>query len=147
MGLLPMALLLTLLVSPLREGFRSPLLLRARRILGVAAFAYALLHFTIYAALELGLDFGDLGRELARRPYITLGFAALLALAPLAATSTDRMVRRLGRRWAVLHKLVYPAAILAAFDVVPMPNRPTPGTRATRGIGSSSFFAVTCLPL
>ena len=108
-------LLLTLLVSPLREWFRSPLLLRTRRILGVAAFAYALLHFAIYAALELGLDFGDLGRELARRPYITLGFAALLALAPLAATSTDRMMRRLGRRWAALHKLVYPAAILAAW--------------------------------
>jgi sulfoxide reductase heme-binding subunit YedZ len=108
-------LLLTLVVSPLRDWLHSPLLLRTRRVLGVSAFCYALLHFTIYVALELGLDFGDLGRELARRPYITLGFIALLALAPLAATSTDRMMRRLGRRWLALHRLVYPAAILAAW--------------------------------
>lgn len=107
-------LLLTLLVSPLRAWSGWQGLLRWRRVLGVAAFAYALLHFLAYAILGLNLDFSDLGREIARRPYITIGLAALLVLAPLAATSTDRAMRRLGRRWLTLHRLAYPAAALAA---------------------------------
>lgn len=108
-------LLLTLLVSPMRAWTGWGRLQRWRRILGVAAFSYALLHFLSYAILELGLDFSDLGREILRRPYITIGLTALLILAPLAATSTDRAMRRLGRRWLTLHRLAYPAAILAAW--------------------------------
>lgn len=108
-------LLITLLVSPLRAWTGWQGLQRWRRILGVAAFTYALLHFLAYAVLELNLDFSDLGREIARRPYITVGLAALLMLLPLAATSADRAMRRLGRRWSVLHRLAYPATVLAAW--------------------------------
>lgn len=106
-------LMLTLMVSPVRAITAQPLWQRPRRVLGVAAFGYALLHFLVYAVLELDLDFSDLARELTRRPYIVIGMLALLALIPLAATSTDRMMRRLGRRWQTLHRLVYPIAILA----------------------------------
>jgi sulfoxide reductase heme-binding subunit YedZ len=76
------------------------------------AFSYALLHFLVYAVLELELQLGELGRELARRPYILVGTVALLALIPLAITSTDRMMRRLGRRWQRLHRLIYPITAL-----------------------------------
>ncbi|MEY3137631.1 MAG: hypothetical protein RL580_1363, partial [Pseudomonadota bacterium] len=80
--------------------------------LGLMAFSYALLHFLVYAVLELELQLGELGRELARRPYILVGTVALLALIPLAITSTDRMMRRLGRRWQRLHRLIYPITAL-----------------------------------
>ena len=76
------------------------------------AFSYALLHFLVYAVLELELQLGELGQELARRPYILVGTVALLALIPLAITSTDRMMRRLGRRWQRLHRLIYPITAL-----------------------------------
>ena len=106
-------LMLTLMASPLRSITGQILWQRPRRLLGVFTFVYALLHFLVYAVLELDLDFSDLARELTRRPYIIIGTLALLALVPLAATSTDRMMRRLGRRWQKLHWLVYPIAILA----------------------------------
>lgn len=106
-------LMLTLLVSPLRSITGQAVWQRPRRLLGVAAFVYALLHFLVYAVLELDLDFSDLARELTRRPYIIIGTLALLGLVPLAATSTDRMMRRLGRRWQTLHWLVYPITVLA----------------------------------
>ena len=106
-------LMLTLMVSPIRAITGQALWQRPRRLLGVATFAYAFLHFVIYAVLELDLDFSDLARELTRRPYIVIGTLALLGLIPLAATSTDRMMRKLGRRWQSLHRLVYPIAILA----------------------------------
>ena len=106
---------ITLLVTPVREltGWRDAL--RLRRMLGLYAFFYAVMHFTIYATLELRLDLSQLGYDIARRPYITVGFTALLLLVPLAVTSTNRMMRRLGRRWRTLHRLIYPAAILAAW--------------------------------
>lgn len=108
-------LLITLLMSPLREITGDPRWLRLRRMMGLWAFTYALLHFTVYAVLELDLSVADLGRELAKRPYIWVGAAALLALIPLAVTSTDRMMRRLGRRWRTLHRLVYPIGILGVW--------------------------------
>ena len=83
--------------------------------MGLFAAFYAALHFLVYAVLELDLSLADLGRELAKRPYIWVGAAALLALVPLAVTSTDRMMRRLGRRWQTLHRLVYAIAILAVW--------------------------------
>jgi sulfoxide reductase heme-binding subunit YedZ len=89
--------------------------IRPRRIIGLFAFGYALLHFVIYAALELGLDFSDLAREIVKRPFIIVGTFALLLLIPLAVTSTGRMMRRLGRRWQTVHRLVYPATILAVW--------------------------------
>lgn len=107
-------LLLTLAMTPLRQITGWSQLLRLRRMLGLFAFGYALAHFLIYVGLDLGLDFTTLGEDIAKRPYITVGFAALIALIPLAATSTDRAMRRMGRRWQRLHRLVYP---VAAFGV------------------------------
>lgn len=106
-------LMITLLVSPLRQLTGWVALQKPRRMLGLFAFTYALLHFLIYAVLELDLDFSDLGREIVRRPFIIVGSIALLALVPLAATSTDRMMRRLGCRWQRVHQLIYPITLLA----------------------------------
>lgn len=108
-------LLITLLASPLRKLTGQLRWQRPRRMLGLFAFAYALLHFLIYAILELDLDFSDLAREITRRPFIIVGSIALLAMIPLAVTSTDRMMRRLGRRWTALHRLIYPIAILGVW--------------------------------
>jgi len=74
-----------------------------------------LLHFTIYVVLDLELNFATLGTDIAKRPYITIGFGALLLLIPLAVTSTNGMMRRLGRRWQSLHRLVYLIAILGVW--------------------------------
>ena len=108
-------LMITLMVSPLRETTGWIALLGIRRMLGLFSFAYALMHFLIYAVLELDLDFSDLAREIARRPFIIVGSVALLALIPLAITSTNRMMRKLGRRWQTLHQLIYPITILAVW--------------------------------
>lgn len=108
-------LLITLLMSPLRELTGIPAWLRLRRMMGLSAALYAALHFLVYAVLELDLSVADLGRELKKRPYIWVGAAALIALAPLAATSTDRMMRRLGRRWQTLHRCVYAIAALGVW--------------------------------
>lgn len=100
-------LCLTLAVSPVATLLRRPRLLRVRRMLGLFAFAYALLHFTIYLVLDRDLDARMIAEDLGERPYITIGFLALLCLIPLAATSTQRAMRRLGRRWQSLHRLIY----------------------------------------
>ena len=108
-------LLLTLAVTPVRELTSQPQLLRLRRMLGLFAFFYVVLHFTIYLVLDLELNFATLGADIAKRPYITIGFSALLLLIPLAATSTNGMMRRLGRRWQTLHRLVYLIAVLGVW--------------------------------
>jgi sulfoxide reductase heme-binding subunit YedZ len=108
-------LMITLMVTPVRQATGWMAVHAVRRALGLFAFTYALLHFSIYAVLELDLDFSDLGREIARRPFIIVGMVALLALIPLAATSTNRMMRKLGRRWQTLHQLIYPIAILGVW--------------------------------
>jgi sulfoxide reductase heme-binding subunit YedZ len=105
-------LLITLLITPLRQIPGWSQLLRLRRMLGLLAFSYAVLHFATYLALELQFDWRGLGKDIAKRPYITIGFAALLLLIPPAITSTNRMMRRLGRLWQRLHYLIYPAALL-----------------------------------
>ncbi|MCE2425512.1 MAG: sulfoxide reductase heme-binding subunit YedZ [Pseudomonadales bacterium] len=107
-------LLLTLAVSPASRLFRRPRLIRFRRMIGLWAFAYLVLHFTAYLYLLAGFELTNvIVRDIVKRPYITVGFAALLLLIPLAATSTRGWQRRLGRRWRTLHRLVYPAAIAA----------------------------------
>jgi sulfoxide reductase heme-binding subunit YedZ len=103
---------LTLLVSPARQWLRAPQLLRLRRMLGLFAFGYAALHFTVYAVLELELDTGRLATELVKRPYILIGSLGLLGMLPMAITSTSAMMRRLGRQWQRLHRLVYVVAVL-----------------------------------
>jgi len=108
-------LLLTLAVTPVRNMLALPQLLRLRRMLGLFAFFYAVLHFTVYVVLDLELNWSTLGADIAKRPYITIGFTALLLLIPLAATSTNGMMRRLGKRWTSLHRLVYVIAILGVW--------------------------------
>jgi sulfoxide reductase heme-binding subunit YedZ len=87
-------------------------LVRVRRMLGLFAFFYALMHFTVYLWLDQGLALGAVWADIAKRPYITVGFTALLLLIPLAVTSTNAMMRRLGRRWQKLHRLIYVIALL-----------------------------------
>jgi len=108
-------LLITLAVTPVRNLLGLPQLLRLRRMLGLFAFFYAMTHFTVYLVLDLELNWSMLGADIAKRPYITIGFTALLLLVPLAATSTNGMMRRLGRRWTSLHRLVYVIAILGVW--------------------------------
>lgn len=111
-------LLATLAVTPLRRLAGWSFLAPWRRSLGLLAFGYATLHFATFLALDLGFDLSALGEEVAERPYVTLGFSALLLLTPLAVTSTRGWQRRLGRRWLNLHRLVYAAAALAVLHFV-----------------------------
>ena len=108
-------LLLTLTVTPLRQLLGWPHVLRVRRMLGLLAFFYAALHFAAYIWLERTGDMAAVLADLAKRPYITVGFAALVLLVPLAVTSTNGMMRRLRRRWQTLHRLIYPIAILSVW--------------------------------
>src|SRR3954451_6271577 len=104
---------LALAVTPLRHILQWSRLLVVRRMIGVAAFAYAIGHLGLYAA-DQAFDLAKIATEIAVRIYLTIGFAAVLGLAALAATSTDGMIRRLGaRRWQRLHRLVYAIALLA----------------------------------
>jgi sulfoxide reductase heme-binding subunit YedZ len=100
-------LLITLLVSPVRQLTGWSNLLRLRRMLGLFAFFYGLLHFTMYIGPFQGFSWHAIAQDIAKRPYITIGFTALLLLVPLALTSTQKMMRRLGRRWQQLHRLIY----------------------------------------
>jgi sulfoxide reductase heme-binding subunit YedZ len=104
-------LLLTLTITPLMRWTGWNWLLRFRRLLGLYAFFYIVLHFLSYAVLDQGLDFAAIYEDIIKRPYITLGMAGFLMLIPLAATSTKGMMRRMGRRWRTLHRLIYVIAI------------------------------------
>ena len=106
-------LLLTLAITPLRQLTGWTALLRFRRMLGLYAFAYASLHLAAYVVLDLRGYWPLLLEDIAKRPYITVGFLGWLLLVPLAITSTRGWMRRLGRRWAQLHRLVYAVAVLA----------------------------------
>jgi methionine sulfoxide reductase heme-binding subunit len=105
--------MVTLAVTPLRRITGRNELIRFRRLLGLFAFFYATLHVLTYVLLDRYMEFGEIVGDILSRPYITVGFAAFLLLVPLAATSTRSAIRRLGRRWVLLHRLVYPAAALA----------------------------------
>jgi sulfoxide reductase heme-binding subunit YedZ len=105
-------LLLTLSVTPLRRLSGRADLIRYRRMLGLFSFFYACLHFTTYIWLDQFFDPAAIAKDIVKRPFITLGFSAFVLLAPLAATSTHAMMRRLGRRWQQLHRLIYPIALL-----------------------------------
>jgi methionine sulfoxide reductase heme-binding subunit len=111
-------LLTTLAVTPLRLLTGWNWLLRFRRLFGLYAFAYASVHLGIYLALDLGGYWAQIVDDIAERPFITVGFLAWLLLLPLAATSTQAMMRRLGRRWVQLHRLVYPIAGLAVLHFI-----------------------------
>lgn len=105
-------LLLSLMVTPLRQALHASSLIAVRRMIGVASFFYLAIHFSAYAADQM-FNPWTVAQEIVQRFYLTISFTALMVLLALAVTSTDRMIRRLGRRrWTRLHKLVYPAAIL-----------------------------------
>ncbi len=106
-------LLLTLAMRPLRRLTGASFWLRYRRMLGLYAFFYAVAHFLIWLLLDQALLWSGIVGDIVKRPYITVGFSALVLLTPLAATSTKAMMRRLGRRWKSLHRLVYVATGLA----------------------------------
>lgn len=106
-------LVLGLAVTPLRQLTGQTVLLRFRRMLGLYAFFYATLHLAAYLVLDLRGYWTQIFDEIVERAYITVGFLAWLLLLPLAATSTQSAMRRLGRRWGQLHRLVYAVAILA----------------------------------
>ena len=109
-------ILLSLLVTPLRRIAQWPKLINLRRMIGVAAFSYAFVHFSLYVVLDQKFALLHVAAEIALRFYLTIGFVALLGLAALAATSTDAMIKRLGaKRWNQLHKLIYFIAALAIF--------------------------------
>ena len=104
-----------LAITPLRRWTGWSWLVRYRRMLGLYAFFYVLLHFLVYAILDQGLDLNAVIEDVVKRPYITLGMTGLLLLLPLAATSTRGMMRRLGKRWQKLHRLVYLIGVLAVW--------------------------------
>lgn len=104
-------LLITLSITPLRKISGWHWLIRLRRMFGLFAFFYACLHFTTYIWLDQFFDLGDIARDIPKRPFITVGFTSFVLLIPLAATSTTRMIQRLGKNWQRLHRLVYVTAI------------------------------------
>lgn len=113
LGLWGLRLLLsTLCITPLAVELRKPKLMGLRRMLGLFAFAYLALHFLTWLVLDQWLSAARIVADIVKRPYITVGFTALLLLVPLAVTSTRGWMRRLGRRWHTLHRLVYLAATL-----------------------------------
>ena len=108
-------LLITLAVTPVRRITGFSWLIRFRRMLGLFAFFYVLMHFLTYAGLDQRFDIPVIVEDVIEWPYITLGMTALILLLPLAITSTNSMMRRLGRRWQKLHRLVYVISILGVW--------------------------------
>jgi len=107
-------LLITLSITPLRKLSGWSWLIKLRRMAGLFAFFYALLHFITYFWLDQFFDLASIYKDVIKRPFITVGFTAFVLLIPLAATSTNAMMKRLGgERWQLLHKLVYLIAIFA----------------------------------
>lgn len=106
-------LCITLAITPLREWTGFSALARFRRMAGLFAFFYGVLHFLCYAWLDMGLVFGDIVRDIPKRPFILVGTLALLLMVPLAATSFNRAIKALGAaRWKALHKSVYVIVLL-----------------------------------
>ena len=112
-GMTALALLLaTLAITPMRRATGLNPLIRIRKPLGLWSFAYATLHLCCYLVFDQSLAFGEIIYDIAKRPYITVGFSAWLILLVLAVTSPNTAVRRLGSRWQRLHRLIYVAAAL-----------------------------------
>jgi sulfoxide reductase heme-binding subunit YedZ len=105
-------LVFTLCITPLRKILKLPELIRFRRMLGLFAFFYACLHFLTYLGPDQSFDLRAIWKDVAKRPFVTVGFAAFVLLIPLALTSTAGWIRRLGgRRWQMLHRAIYISAI------------------------------------
>ena len=107
-------LCLTLAVTPLRAIAKLPELLRFRRMLGLFVYFYAAIHLLCYSWLDMGFEWMDIAVDIAKRPFILVGFTAFVLLTPLAVTSFNRAIRWLGgKRWQLLHRVVYGVAVLA----------------------------------
>jgi sulfoxide reductase heme-binding subunit YedZ len=105
-------IVITLAITPLRKLLRVPSLVKFRRMVGLFAFFYGCLHFTTYLWLDKFFAWGEIVKDIGKRPFITAGFAAFIVLTPLAITSTAGWIRRLGgKRWQMLHRLIYFSAI------------------------------------
>jgi sulfoxide reductase heme-binding subunit YedZ len=110
---------LTLAVTPLRELTGLAALARFRRMLGVFTFFYACLHLLAYGWLDMGLDVAEIGADIAKRPFILMGFTAWALMLPLAATSFNKAIKALGaKRWQALHKAVYAVAVIAMLHFI-----------------------------
>ena len=107
-------LLFTLAITPLRKLLNLPDLIKFRRMLGLFAFFYGTLHFTTYIWLDKFFDVPEMLHDVAKRPFITAGFTSFVLMIPLAITSTKGWIRRLGKRWQLLHRLVYISAVAGA---------------------------------
>jgi sulfoxide reductase heme-binding subunit YedZ len=109
-------LVFTLAVTPLRRVFDLPDLIRFRRMIGLFAFFYGFLHFSTYLGVDKFFDFHEIWGDIAKRPYITVGFTGFILMIPLAVTSTAGWIRRIGgKQWLRLHRLVYVSAIAGVF--------------------------------
>jgi sulfoxide reductase heme-binding subunit YedZ len=108
-------LMITLCMTPLKDLTHLSVWLRFRRMFGLFAFFYVLVHFSVYLLLDQSGKLGALWQDIVKRPYITIGMLGLLLLIPLSITSTVKAQRRLGRRWTRLHRLVYLVAILGVW--------------------------------
>ncbi|MEM8844912.1 MAG: protein-methionine-sulfoxide reductase heme-binding subunit MsrQ, partial [Pseudomonadota bacterium] len=106
-------LLITLAISPLRKIFHLHNLIKFRRMLGLLCFVYVCAHLSLYIVFEQYFSWGDIWRDIQKRPYITVGFAAFILLIPLALTSNNKLQAIMQNKWNLLHKLIYPIAILA----------------------------------
>ncbi len=105
-------LVFTLCITPFRKLFKLPDLIRLRRMLGLFAFFYVCLHFLTYLGPDQSFDLAGMWKDVAKRPFITVGFTAFVLLIPLAITSTTGWIRRLGgKRWQLLHRCIYFAAV------------------------------------
>jgi len=111
-------LLVTLAVTPVRRLLHWNRIIRFRRMLGLFAFFYACLHLSTYVVLDQFFDWQTILEDVTKRPFIMAGMGAFVLLAPLAVTSTQGWIRRLGRRWTLLHMLIYPATMLAVIHFI-----------------------------
>ena len=105
-------LLITLSITPMRKLVGWKFVIRFRRMLGLFAFFYVCIHFSIYIVFDHFFDMSEIVKDIVKRPYVTVGFTAFVLLVPLAITSTNKMKKRLGVRWKQLHQLVYVIAVL-----------------------------------
>jgi methionine sulfoxide reductase heme-binding subunit len=111
-------LMLTLSVTPLRKLTKQYWLIQYRRMLGLFAFFYASLHFTTYIWLDQFFDWQSVTKDVVKRPFITVGFTAFVLMIPLALTSTQWSIRRLGKKWQALHRMIYATAMLGVIHYI-----------------------------
>mgnify|MGYP003386380281 FL=1 len=111
-------LILSLAITPLRYLLNWPYVFRFRRMIGLFSYFYVCMHLLVFLWFLLGWQWGNIGVEIAERPFITIGFSAFVLLTPLAATSFNIAQRKLGRKWKKIHRLTYVVAILAVMHVI-----------------------------